>query len=204
MDLQAKLVADVMKTRAGHAMVGIATMRWILPVLGQAEDEGVPGAADAAYAIMSQTTYPSYGYWISLGWTSLGEYWEKSSRTRSHHMYGTGTQWLYENLAGIQPMEPGYRRIAFRPTVPTGLDHAEASYDSVRGRIACSWRKSGSSLTLDVTAPPNAAGVVYLPASDPDLVIAPDTAKYVGKQGARLVYEIDSGNYRFTVKGRGN
>jgi len=82
-DLQAKLVEDVVKTRDGHAMVGIASMRWILPVLSQAADEGVAGAADAAYAIMTQTTYPSYGYWISLGWTALGEYWEKSSRTRS-------------------------------------------------------------------------------------------------------------------------
>ena len=72
--LQAKLVEDVMKTRAGHEMVGIAGSRWILPVLSQAADEGVPGAADAAYTIMSQTTYPSYGYWISVGWTALGEY----------------------------------------------------------------------------------------------------------------------------------
>ena len=203
-DLQAKLVEDVVKTRAGHAMVGIAGMRWILPVLSQAADEGVPGAADAAYAIMAQTTYPSYGYWISLGWTALGEYWEKSSRTRSHHMYGTGVQWLYENLAGIQPMEPGYRRIAFRPTVPTGLDHAEATYDSVRGRIASSWTKSGSTLTLEVTVPPNASGVVYVPGSDPSAVKVSDTANatFAGKQGNRLVYNVDSGSYRFTVGSR--
>jgi alpha-L-rhamnosidase len=199
--LQAKLVEDVVKTRAGHAMVGIASMRWILPVLSQAADDGVPGAADAAYAIMAQTTYPSYGYWISLGWTALGEYWEKSSRTRSHHMYGTGVQWLYENLAGIQAMEPGYKRVAFRPTVPTGLDHAEATYDSVRGKIGSSWTKSGSTLTLDVTVPPNAAGVVYVPGSDPSSVKVSDTANatFVGKQGNRLVYNVDSGSYRFTV-----
>ena len=203
-DLAAKLVEDVVNTRAGHAMVGIASMRWILPVLSQAADEGVAGAADAAYAIMAQTTYPSYGYWIGMGWTALGEYWEKSSRTRSHHMYGTGTQWLYENLAGIQTMEPGYKRIAFRPTVPTGLDHAEASYDSVRGKIASSWTRSGSALTLEVTVPPNATGMVYVPGSDPSSVTVGDAAnaKFAGKQGNRLVYNVDSGRYHFTVARR--
>ena len=34
--VQAKLVDDVMKTRAGHEMVGIAGARWIPPVLSQA------------------------------------------------------------------------------------------------------------------------------------------------------------------------
>lgn len=116
--VQAKLIEDIVKTRAGHEEVGIAGSRWILPVLSQAADEGVAGAADATYTVASQSTDPSYGYWISLGWTSLGEYREKSSRTRSHHMFGGVTQWFYEHLAGMRPLEPGYRRIAFNPTVP--------------------------------------------------------------------------------------
>ena len=96
-------------------------------------------------------------------------------------------------------MEPGYKRMAFRPTVPTGLDHAEASYSSVRGKIASSWTRSGSTLTLEVTVPPNAAGVVYLPGSAPDSVTVSDAtnAKFAGKQGTRLVYNVDSGSYRF-------
>lgn len=199
--VQAKLIEDIVKTRAGHEEVGIAGSRWILPVLSQAADEGVAGAADATYTVASQSTDPSYGYWISLGWTSLGEYWEKSSRTRSHHMFGGVTQWFYEHLAGMRPLEPGYRRIAFNPTVPAGLEHAEASYDSVRGRIASSWRKSGSVPTLDVTVPANATGMVYLPATDPASVKLsdPGRAKFVARQGARLAYQVDSGSYRFTM-----
>ncbi len=198
-DLEAKLVDDIMKTRARHEEVGIAGARWILPALSQADAEGVAGAADAAYAVASQTTYPSYGYWISLGWTSLGESWEKTSRTRSHHMFGPVTQWFYENLAGIRPLEPGYKQIAFAPTVPAGLDHAEASYESVRGRIVSSWRREGSTLTLDVTVPPNAGGIVYVPAAAPDNITVAN-ATFMGKQGARLVYRLESGSYRFTVR----
>lgn len=202
--LQEKLIADIMKTRAGHAMVGIVGMRWILPVLTQAAEEGVPGALEAAYTIMTQTTYPSYGYWISLGWTALGEYWERTSRTRSHHMYGSGVQWLYEHLAGIQPLEPGYRKIAFVPSFPAGLDHAEASYDSVRGTIRSSWRRQGSTLTLEVTVPPTSTGVVYLPASGPAAVKVDSErhATFAGKQGSRLAYQVDSGTYRFVVSGK--
>ena len=63
----------------------------------------MPDAAKAAYTIAQQTTYPSYGRWATeLGWTSLGEYWEQSSRTRNHHMFGSIGQWFYEGLAGIE------------------------------------------------------------------------------------------------------
>lgn len=201
--LQEKLIEDILKTRAGHAMVGIAGMRWILPVLSQAADEGVPRALEAAYTILTQTTYPSYGYWISLGWTALGEYWERTSRTRSHHMYGSGVQWLYEHMAGIQPMEPGYRRIAFRPYFPAGLEHAGATYDSVRGKIRSSWRRQGSTVTLEVSVPPTSTGLVYLPVPDPAAVKVDDSryVTFAGKDGNRLIYQVDSGTHRFVLTG---
>jgi alpha-L-rhamnosidase len=101
-------------------------------------------------------------------------------------------------------LEPGYKRITFRPTIPTRLDHAEATYDSVRGTIASSWTRSGSTFTLNVTVPPNATGVVYIPGADPGSVKVSDTvnATFVGKQGNRLVYNVDSGSYRFTMSNR--
>ncbi len=203
--LQAKLVEDVMKTRGGHEEVGIAGSRWILPVLSQAAEEGVAGAADAAYAIATQTTYPGYGYWLGLGWAGLGESWERSSRTRSHHMFGGIGQWFYEHLAGIRPLEPGYGRIAFQPAIPAGLDRAEATYESVRGEVAASWRRIGSRLVLEVTVPPNASGMVYVPASDPGQVTVSDTrnTKLAGRQATRIVYRVESGSYSFTVGGSG-
>ena len=81
----------------------------------------MPGAAAAAYTIAKQTTYPSYGYWDSLGWTSLGEYWEQSSRTRTHHMFGAIGQWFYEGLAGIEPLKPGYEEVSIRPLIASGI-----------------------------------------------------------------------------------
>jgi alpha-L-rhamnosidase len=206
--LETKLINDIMVARSGHEEVGIVGARWILPVLSQAAADGVAGAAQAAYTIATQTTYPSYGYWNSLGWTGLGEIWESTARTHSHHMFGSIAQWFYQNLAGIQALKPGYQEIAFEPTIPDGLDHASASYDSVRGTITSSWQTSGSTLHLDVTVPPNATGLVLIPAPGPGSVtatvdngLAGDNISFAGHQGALLRYRISSGSYHFTVSG---
>ena len=210
--LQEKLVEDVLVTRDGHQMVGIAGNRWIHPVLSQAAREGVPNAAKAVYTIALQTTYPSFGYWaVTLGWTSLGEFWEQSSRTRNHHFFGTIVQWFYEELAGIQPLAPGYERIAIKPLIADeGVNHASASYDSIRGTIASSWQRSAAGITMDVTIPPNVTALVSVPGTDPNKVgelgsgrallakNAPGVSLVGVEQGA-VVFRVGSGDYRFVV-----
>ena len=56
--LQEKLVNDVLVTRSGHQETGIASARWIYPVLTEAAHDGVPNAAKAAFTAAQQTTYP--------------------------------------------------------------------------------------------------------------------------------------------------
>jgi alpha-L-rhamnosidase len=116
-------------------------------------------------------------------------------------MYGSGVQWLYEHLAGIQPLEPGYRRIAFAPSFPAGMESAEATYESVRGTIRSSWRRQGSTLTLEVTVPPTSTAVVYLPGADAAGVkVSPEQhATFAGTAGGKLIYQVDSGTYRFVL-----
>ena len=211
--LQEKLIYDVLVTREGHQMTGIAGSRWIYPVLQQAAEEGVPDAAKAAYTIAQQTTYPSYGRWATeLGWTSLGEYWEQSSRTRNHHMFGSIGQWFFEGLAGMKPTKPGYEEIEFKPLIAEDakLNTASASYDSVRGTVKSAWRRTAGGIQMDVTVPPNATGRVYVPGTDPKKVgevgsgtplIAGNApgVKLVGVQGDRVVYDVGSGSYAFRV-----
>ena len=120
-------------------------------------------------------------------------------------------QWLYEDLAGFRPLEPGYRRIEFRPEIPAaGLDSVAASYESVRGTVATSWRRTASGLDLEVTVPPGATGRVYVPASGPSRITetaggAPVAAqrspsvKLAGEADGRVIFEVGSGRYRFTV-----
>jgi alpha-L-rhamnosidase len=209
--LEAKLVDDVMSTRHAHEEVGIAGARWFFPVLSQAAHDGVPGAADAAYAVATQTTYPSYGYMDSLGWTTIGEYWEASARSRDHHMFATIGQWFFEDLAGISSTGSGFHQVDFDPTIPSKLDDAHASIQSDRGEISAHWFKVGSNgLEYDVTVPPNTTGVVHVPGSDPSQIgeigsgstlvagSAPGV-KLIGPDKDSIDYQVVSGTYKFRV-----
>ena len=113
-------------------------------------------------------------------------------------------QSFYEDLAGIRPLAPGFARIEVKPTVPAGLEHVSATYDSVRGKVAVAWRQTSSGLQLDVTVPPNATAEVHVPASGPALVRESgrpadpaEAVRFQGMADGRAVYAVGSGEYRF-------
>ncbi len=205
--LAARLAGDILGARNGNAWVGVLGARHVLPVLT------ATGHHDAAFRVATQTDEPSWGFWTdTLQFTALGEHWTAETRSRNHHFFGAIVQWLYEDLAGIRPLAPGYRSIEFRPQVPeTGLDSVSASYESVRGAVATSWRRTGGAFEIDVTVPPNAEGRVFVPASGPESVTethggdavpaerAPSVT-LVGVEGDRVVYDVGSGFYRFRVE----
>ena len=193
------LAADV-RARGNHLATGIMGTRFLWHALT------MTGHLDEAFAVATQTTYPSYGYWIDeLGWTSLGENWEADTRSRNHHMFGTIVQWMFDTLAGYKPLKPGYKQIEYRPMIPTtGLDWVRASTDTVRGRVATHWRKVGRGLNLDIKVPANASGLVYIPADRPGDVFESGTGRLrsahnargvqlVGREGDRIVYRVGSG-----------
>ena len=202
--LLARIAADI-RERGGNARVGILGARYLLPLLAE------HGYADLAYTVATQTDYPGWGYWIEeLGWTSLGEHWEATSRSRNHHFFGTILHWLYEELAGVRALDPGYARIEFRPEMPASLERAAMSYDTVRGTVAGGWRRTSTGLELEVVVPPNATGLVYVPAFSRESVVE-DAAgpgvpadraigvRFLRAEGDRQVYEVGSGKYRFRV-----
>jgi alpha-L-rhamnosidase len=201
-----RLADDIMTNRHGHAWVGVLGARWVLPVLT------ATGHHDVAYTVATQTTEPSWGYWIDVAkFTALGEQWPANTRSRNHHFFGAIVQWFYEDLAGIRPLEPGFGVIEFKPQIPTkGLDSISASYESVRGRIAIRWKKSAKALELDVTVPANSSGRVFVPATQSTAVSEVGSGKplpaeraanvkFIRVAGDRIVYEVGSGEYRFRV-----
>jgi alpha-L-rhamnosidase len=204
----AKLAADIVEKSGGNAYVGVLGARYVLPVLT------ATGHHDAAYTVATQTDEPSWGYWTdSLHFTALGEHWYAATRSQNHHMFGAIVQWFYEDLAGMRALEPGYRRIEFRPEVPSrGLDSVAVSYESVRGLVASRWRRVAGGLELDVIIPPNATGVVYVPATSAARVteigggraVPADRAasvRLLRTEGGRVLYEVGSGHYQFRVRG---
>lgn len=189
-----KLAADIMNKRNGHAYVGVLGARYVLPVLTET------GHHDVAYTVATQVTEPSWGYWTDVAkFTALGEEWPMSTRSRNHHFFGAIVQWFYEDLAGIRPIEPAFRKIEFKPEIPTkGLDNVSASYESVLGRVALRWQRVTTGLEVDVTVPPNATARVYIPAPSTKAVTV-NGPRLIGIEDGRVIYEIGSGRYQFRV-----
>jgi alpha-L-rhamnosidase len=205
-DLVARLADDITSARGGNPHVGVLGARYVLPVLTAA------GRHDVAFTVATQTDEPSWGYWTDIvGFTALGESWPATTRSRNHHFFGAIVDWFYEDLAGIQPLEPGYRKIEVRPEIPTaGLDTVSASYESVRGEIASAWRRTPVGFELDVTIPANATARVVVPAQGARDVreIASGRAqpaetapsvRLLSAADGRVVYEVGSGRYEFRV-----
>ena len=201
-----RLAQDVAGPRDGNPWVGVIGARHILPVLSKT------GHFDAACATATQTDEPSWGYWTEVAkFTSLGEHWSATTRSRNHHFFGAIVEWMYEDLAGMRPIAPGYARIAFDPAPAScAIDRVSASYESVRGTVGIEWRRTASGLDLEVTVPPNATGRVYVPAPSAEAVTeisgpAPVPAgraegvTVAGRERDRVLLDVGSGRYRFRV-----
>lgn len=118
------------------------------------------GHVETAYRMASQTEAPSWGWWVSQGFTTLAETWTLSpygttprSTTSSWATSprGMSTTWRHQ----FRSADPGFGHIVIAPHFVGALDWAAASYDSVRGEIRSEWRRSGGRVTLKVTVPAN-------------------------------------------------
>ncbi len=148
---------------ASHLTTGIIGTKYIMELLDR------QGNADLAYDIACQTTYPSWGYMIENGATTLWELWQKregpSMNSHNHPMFGSVGSWLYKTLAGINLDEQavGFEKLRIVPAMVRDLMFAAGSIESVRGRIVSSWKRSAKSVTLDVEIPCGSTAEIVLP-----------------------------------------
>lgn len=124
---------------------------------------------DLAFLIASSRSYPSWGYMIDSGASTIWELWngntaDPAMNSRNHVMLlGDLVIWFYEDLAGIKSAAPGFKEIEMAPSFPAGLDHVNASYVSPYGKIISSWKLSGGKIVWNVTIPANTTATVRLP-----------------------------------------
>ncbi|WP_184550073.1 glycoside hydrolase family 78 protein [Mucilaginibacter sp. FT3.2] len=131
------------------------------------------GYADVAYKLLLQDTYPSWLYPVKAGATTIWERWdgirtdgsfeEPSMNSYNHYAYGAIGNWMYQNIAGIQAAEPGYKKIIIKPVIGGGLTWAEGSYDCPYGRINSKWKIEGNKLDMTVTIPSNTTADIFVP-----------------------------------------
>jgi len=169
------------------------------------------GHTDLAYSLLLRTEYPSWGYMIRKGATTMWERWngdvgDVSMNSYNHYAFGAVGGFLFRRVAGISPAAPGFKRILIKPALDPRVRAGGADYESMLGRIATRWRQSDAGLSLDLTVPPNAVAEVRLPAPSAEAVREGGRA-IAGRPGVKLLkaaageaaFEVGSGSYRFVV-----
>ena len=189
-----------------HTATGLVGGQWLMQTLTDT------GHADVAFALARQQTYPSWGYMVTHGATTIWELWngntaDPAMNSGNHLMLvGDLITWCYENLAGIRPdpVQPAFKHIIMRPSPVGDLSYVKVSYNSPYGAISSDWKVAGGRFIWNVIVPPNARATVYVPARDPTEVteggkLANTAAgvRYLQSEQGVAVYEIGSGGYRF-------
>ena len=178
-----KNLAEKVKQAGFHLDVGVLGAKAILNALSR------NGEFETAYKVAVQDTYPSWGWWIVNGATTLLENWDlKATRDISdnHMMFGEIGGWFYKGIGGIYPDElnPGFKHIRLEPNFPTELTHFEAKHDSPQGEIVSSWKRKGKRLTYTVKVPANSTATLSFPSNVKD---------------ARTI-ELEAGEYTFELR----
>jgi alpha-L-rhamnosidase len=164
-EIAARLIRDV--ERRGHLTVGFMAVRFTLPLLCEF------GRADLAAAMLFREETPSWGYQIKRGLTTIGEHWDAWDEhgvlldswmnSFNHVVLGAVGEWMYREIGGIAPAEPGYRSLRVAPRIDLGISAAECFHVSPYGRIHTRWSVEGSEFHLELTVPANTTATVMLP-----------------------------------------
>lgn len=195
--LAQRVVAD-----NNHLDVGLLGTKTILNALSE------NGYADLAYKVASQETFPSWGWWIVNGATTLYENWPLDAGkdiSMNHIMFGEISAWYYKALGGIFPDEnqPGFKNTILKPSFVFGLEQFEAKHSGPLGTIVSSWKKSGKKILYNVSIPANSTASLYLNAkkiNESGKNLSENRYINVTKEGNQsyLIY-LKAGNYKFSI-----
>jgi len=195
-NLKAKVAANLaerVKADNYHLDAGILGAK---AILGALSDNGY---ADVAYRIASQETYPSWGWWMVNGATTLYENWDieaKSDLSLNHIMFGEIGAWLYKGIGGIKvdPLSPGFKNVLLEPHFVPGLDHFESAHTSPYGTIVSNWKREGGAIKYSVTIPANSTATIRIP------VVAGKAVYLDGKLITTKSIKQISGRYNFDIR----
>ena len=176
------LVNNILYEHDTHLTTGLAGLRYLFPALTQVNQSSL------AYDLVTQTTFPSWGYMLANGATTVWELWQNKvgphMNSQNHHMMGSIDAWFYEGLGGINldPEQPGYRHFRVEPQVTRDLTSVSASVGTVRGEVTSSWSHEPGVITLQVDVPVNSTATIAIPEED-------QMTNVTVREGDRIVWE---------------
>ncbi|MBD3375188.1 Bacterial alpha-L-rhamnosidase [candidate division KSB1 bacterium] len=183
---------------------GFLGVKHLLPVLT------TYGYIELACKLFTSTEFPSWGYSVVNGATTIWERWDSFTLERGfhpdgmnsfcHYAFGSVCEWMFSAAAGIEPVDPGFKTILLRPHFSAQLSSVNASYLSIRGMIKCKWHIENSRVSLWVKIPANTRAHLDLglkkDAID-DLLYHSGYQRIEFLQPENVLF-LESGNYEFT------
>jgi alpha-L-rhamnosidase len=152
-----QLVENVHVTRNNRLNTGFIGTPALIEVLALERPE-------IAYALVTNTVYPSFGFLMQNGATTMNELFG-GDNSHNHPMYGCISSYFFKYLAGIRPdpTAPGFSHFSIKPYIVGDLTWVKAHYDSPHGRISSAWERKDGKLVMDITVPVNTSATVYVP-----------------------------------------
>jgi alpha-L-rhamnosidase len=198
--------------------VGFLGVNILLPALTEI------GRSDLAYRLIQNKNYPSWGYSIDQGATTIWERWNSYTKkdgfgpvnmnSFNHYAYGSCNEWIFRSMLGIDTDGVGYKKIKMKPEFPSlsnvdwGINPpwAKGHYDSIYGRISSDWKWKNEVFLWTVSIPPNTMATVYMPENAESLtesgkpIAKAKGIKFLRNEKGRAVYELQSGQYSFMTR----
>jgi alpha-L-rhamnosidase len=173
-DLAVRHLVDHIEARGWHLSTGFVGTRDLMLTLSAV------GRHDVALRLALNEDYPSWGFTIRHGATSIWERWDGWTPERgfqdagmnsfAHYAFGAVYQWMVEQIGGIQIVEPGYRTFRIAPAPGAELTHATVNLRSVQGSIESHWELHGERLAMRVAVPANTRCEIVVPTEDPSSI----------------------------------
>ena len=203
----AERLAQLINQNNNHLTTGFIGCKHLLPALSEY------GYDDLAYTLLTNTTFPSWGYEVVNNATTIWEHWDsytikdgfKGSGMNSFNHYGFGAvnEWMFRYMAGIDTEGAGFKEILIQPHIgDRQITWVHASYHSIRGLIKSRWRVDGSQFYLNVTIPANTTATVMMPGAlnkmDKEQLLQKDASiKIFEQNNEKTTLKIGSGSYQF-------
>ncbi len=219
-DRRAAVAANIVRdiaARGNHLSTGLVGTAYLLPALE------ATGHHDVAYALTTQTTYPSWGYMVKKGATTMWELWNSDTQgpamnSRNHILFEEIAAWFYEHLAGIQYEfeRPGFKHFTIHPQPAGDLKWVRASHRTQYGLIAVHWKLEERRFTLAALVPPNTSATINVPilgnrnaaiwesgrllVHNGQAVGHDEGITFKGMSDSFAAFEVGAGHYQFVVE----
>ena len=212
----AKNIAEDVKSRDNHLSTGFLGVSLLLPTLSNY------GYNDLAYKVATQKTYPSWGYTVEKGATTIWELWNGDTEgpgmnSRNHFALGACGEWYYGYLAGINPSpdSPGFKKIILTPMPVDDLKWAKAKVKTAYGIVSSNWEKKENKIEYNFNIPANTSAEFHVPFLESEIKSVQESGDFVYKNGriipakgmelidndyTKAVVSLTAGEYHFIVE----